>query len=268
MFENVLELTPQDVFLDIGHGIGNTPIQAALTFGCEARGIEVVSGRHAVAMVCSDQLLAQAAKTIQRCNDRMCGKIHLRHGCLGDPEQQAFLTEGVTKTYFNNFNDVFSERSSKKGNQTYYLDDFAAGLFTLMQPGASIATLAPLRLGPTRDEANKLRETRGLTKSDNASFFKAERILLGKACDSVKWTKLSGNIDDIYVYKYTRLEQASNRAVFLCCNPSCEYATNNTPIPATKKIEDGKVVLNHCECKVSAPNLRRRNTNKRKSCED
>jgi precorrin-6B methylase 2 len=34
-----------DIFLDIGHGLGNFPVQAAYRTGCEARGIEVDNDR-------------------------------------------------------------------------------------------------------------------------------------------------------------------------------------------------------------------------------
>ena len=42
------------VFVDVGHGIGNLPIQAAFTRGCESRGIEMVGDRHDIAM-CLDE---------------------------------------------------------------------------------------------------------------------------------------------------------------------------------------------------------------------
>lgn len=44
------KLEKGQVFCDIGHGIGNLPIQAALTRGCESRGIEMVGDRHAIAL--------------------------------------------------------------------------------------------------------------------------------------------------------------------------------------------------------------------------
>jgi hypothetical protein len=39
---SILEVTRHDVFLDIGHGIGNTCLYASYCIGCESRGIEVV----------------------------------------------------------------------------------------------------------------------------------------------------------------------------------------------------------------------------------
>jgi cyclopropane fatty-acyl-phospholipid synthase-like methyltransferase len=38
-------LKRNEIFLDLGHGIGNAPIQAAATIGCESRGLELVKNR-------------------------------------------------------------------------------------------------------------------------------------------------------------------------------------------------------------------------------
>jgi precorrin-6B methylase 2 len=40
LLTTVLRLERHEVFLDVGHGAGNTCLQAAYTIGCEARGIE------------------------------------------------------------------------------------------------------------------------------------------------------------------------------------------------------------------------------------
>ena len=40
ILEKVLKVDKTQVFLDIGHGLGSTCLQAAYTIGCEARGIE------------------------------------------------------------------------------------------------------------------------------------------------------------------------------------------------------------------------------------
>jgi hypothetical protein len=249
----VLQLRREDVFLDIGHGIGNACIQAAFTFGCEARGIEVVADRNSVAEVFRDHLQSQAN---ENATNRVVGDIHLKHGRLEDIEYREFLTQGVTRAYVNNFNGVFADRSSK-GNQKWYLDDYVAGLFALMKPGTLMITLHPLNLGPTRNEANDSRKKQGLSGSDNASFYEVERILLGKACDTVKWTQMSGNRNNIYIYKHTRLEQESEESVFLCCNPSCKFAKDEVPISATALNDEDRVVMNHCQCKITAKNLRR-----------
>jgi precorrin-6B methylase 2 len=46
----LLRLKRLDVFLDVGHGVGNFCLQAAYCTGCEARGIEVVRDRYNVSL--------------------------------------------------------------------------------------------------------------------------------------------------------------------------------------------------------------------------
>lgn len=46
----VLRLKRSDIFLDVGHGIGNSCLQAAYCTGCEARGIEVVKDRFNISL--------------------------------------------------------------------------------------------------------------------------------------------------------------------------------------------------------------------------
>jgi hypothetical protein len=103
-----------------------------------------------------------------------------------------------------------------------------------------------------------MRKKQGLNESENASFYEVEKVLLGKACDTVKWNQHSGNQKNIYVYKYSRQSQPDgDDAVFVCCNPVCQLAKDEVPISATTKNEEDRCVMNHCECKVTAKNLRR-----------
>ena len=248
-----MNLTKDDVFLDIGHGIGNACLQAAFTAGCEARGIEVVRGRHSIAQVFRDDMLS-VAQAIPK--SFSIGEINLRHGRLEDRAHVEFLTRGVTRVIANNYNGNFAEKSSKNG-QTYTLDDYIAGLFGRMAPGTILVTLHPLTLPPTRDEANEGRVKHGLEQSQYASFFDVSKLSLGKACEHVKWNRRSSNPTEIFVYKYERLDQGSESAVFLCCNPVCTAARNKIPIPATTLNEEGRVVINQCSCKVSTKVLRR-----------
>lgn len=56
LFEKILQLKWFHVFLDVGHGIGNTVLQAAYTMGCESLGIELVGFRHERALVYQEKL--------------------------------------------------------------------------------------------------------------------------------------------------------------------------------------------------------------------
>ncbi|KAL3908866.1 MAG: hypothetical protein SGILL_008318 [Bacillariaceae sp.] len=255
----VLELNKDDVFLDIGHGIGNTCLHAAFCIGCEARGIEVVAGRHSIAKTFHSELERQNA-SIE--NPIGVGKVELRLGQLEDPQHKDFLTQGVTKAYVNNFNGVFAERSTKLG-QKYFLDDYVAGLFALLQPGAIMVTFHPISLCLDLNEANEARRKHGMEDSANASFYEYERVPLGQAYKTVKWKQISGNTKEIYVYKYRRLLQDhGGEAVFLCSNPKCKNAIDNKPITASIINEEGRYVMNHCPCRVSPKNLRRRSPGK------
>ena len=253
----ILELRRQDVFLDIGHGVGNTCLHASFCIGCDSRGIEVVSDRHEIADKFRGGMYAEHS-----CNRNdpkpEVGKVDLRLGRLEDPKQKEFLTKGITRAYVNNFNGVFAERSSKNKDK-WFLDDYISAIFASMAPGAIMVTFHPLNLGLDRESANELRSKHNLRESDHASYYDSEKILLGKAFCSVKWNKRSGNTNEIYVYKYRRLHQPGHHdAVFLCSNPSCKLANDMVPIPATTKNEDGRCVINHCKCKFSPKNLRKR----------
>jgi hypothetical protein len=268
VIQKILKLKLNDVFLDIGHGIGLLCLQAAYTAGCQARGIELVFGRHAVAQVFCESLKCQN----EQHPDRPAGVVLLRHGSLEDVAHRSFLVEGVTRVFFNNFNGVFGERSEMKGKTPWFLDDYVAGLFANMQPGSILVSLHPLRLGRTRNQVNMDREklkSRANKNSSmeenedkNASFFDMDEIVLGKACDTVKWRQESGCQNRIILYKYTRLEQPAGRAVFLCSNPDCRHARDRTLIDATKEIGigdgggGGRWVINHCICGVEKKNTR------------
>jgi Histone methylation protein DOT1 len=255
IIDDILGLTMDDVFLDIGHGIGNTCMHAAFTVGCEARGIEVVYSRNFIATAFRDNLVGQHR---QLGPSRIAGEVKFRHGRLEDEIHRDFLTKGVTKAIVNNFNGVFAERSVKN-KSLWFLDDYCAGIFGLMAPGTSMVTLHPLSLGPSLEQANAARRKHKLPESSNASFYRVEQVVLGKACDTVKWNKKSGNENLIYVYRYTRLKQErGSMSVFLCCNPQCVFAKENVPIPATTINDEGRCVINRCECGVAAKMLRQR----------
>lgn len=230
-------------------------MHAAFTVGCEARGIEVVGSRNCIANAFLGDLLRQHRLHGE---SRIAGNIIFRHGRLEDDEHRKFLTQGVTKAIVNNFNGVFAERSVKN-NCCWFLDDYCAGIFALMAPGTCLVTLHPLALGPSLEQANATRRKHKLKESANASFYEMEKVVLGKACDTVKWNKKSGNENLIYVYKYSRVPQDNGpESVFLCCNPNCILAKDCVAIPATTLNDEGRCVINRCGCGVATKMLRQR----------
>ena len=250
-----LDIRSTDVFLDIGHGIGNTCIQAAFTTGCDSKGIEVVQSRHDVAIAYRSKMLSIATRKV--------GNIDLRKGRLEEKSNFEFLTKNVSKTFANNFGYIFHAKAGK-ANQRFFLDDFVAAIFAHMKPGCKMATMQPLTFVTLPREAeNRKRRQQGLMESKQASFYDLEVKNLGKHGENVKWSQFSGSTRDIPLYIYTRLEQGvkSSEPVILCSNPACDFARRMEPIPATTKIfQDGEEhhVVHGCECKVSPTILRER----------
>ena len=135
LFESELKLDKESVFLDIGHGIGNACLQAAYTFGCETRGIEVDSGRNDWASKFGDRLNDLLSIHGKRDSIKFRpGKVDLRVGELQDRNHRNFLVEGVDAVFVNNFNGVFSGLR-EGGEKGLNLDRHVAGLFALMKPG-------------------------------------------------------------------------------------------------------------------------------------
>lgn len=56
------EISPRDVFLDIGSGIGNVAIQVATQVGCTSIGVEIRKDLHEIAI----KMLEQAKKTLSK----------------------------------------------------------------------------------------------------------------------------------------------------------------------------------------------------------
>ena len=148
---------------------------------------------------------------------------------MRDEQWWDFLTKaregGHMKVFVNNFADVMSHRSTENGPT---LDDRICAIFAALQPGARMLTLnRMLALGPSRDEANQVRERRGLARSDDASFFSYRSVTLEPKArpwapdgeDVVSWSGLP-----IEAHVYERLGGQSlpgAAAAFLCSAKGC-----------------------------------------------
>ena len=107
-------------------------------------------------------------------------------------------------------------------------DDRICAIFAALQPGARMLTLnRMLALGPSRDEANEVRERRGLAPSADASFFSYRTVTLTpqprpwapEGEDVVSWSGLP-----IEAHVYERLGGQSlpgAAAAFLCSAKDC-----------------------------------------------
>ncbi|KAL7572814.1 hypothetical protein ACA910_014670 [Epithemia clementina (nom. ined.)] len=225
LLRTILNIQPSDVFVDIGHGIGNAVLQAAYTIGCESRGIEVVEERHAFSCYFQEEI----AKTVgmpSSSDGKLCD-VTLKRGRLEAPEFQDFLTYSgshVIKAFCNNFNEVFGSRSVQNPGQVT-LDDCVAGLFASMKEGSKLATFYPLTLpvGPL-DRVNKERRLQhGLEPSNVASFYTLETVVLGPQNECVSWSKGHGIVSDVRVYVYTRV----GPSCFLCSARDCPKAKHS-----------------------------------------
>ena len=246
---NELGITDKDTALDIGSGVGNVLLQIAATCGCEARGLELLKDRAIVGTALSGAL-DEAINDWHPLSRR--GDCVLRCGNMRDERHWDFLTKardgGHMKVFVNNFNDVMGHRSTETRDGPT-LDDRICAIFAAMQPGARMLTLhRMLALGPSRDEANQVRERRGLPPSADASFFSYRKVTLTpqpwpwapEGEDVVSW---GGSAIEAHVYE--RLGGQSlpgGAAAFLCSARGCQMGNHS----ATAVLDDERRVVTEC----------------------
>ena len=145
-------------FLDIGHGIGIQVLQAGLSHGVPARGVEIMKGRHLVAEALLwgviDNLRDHPpdSSLVELLGKDFTGAIVPNADTnLRDEELREFLLftdksievqKGLV-IYINNAEDVFSSRANQnaKGN---CLDFLLAKLFANMKVGGRMVTLTDI----------------------------------------------------------------------------------------------------------------------------
>lgn len=264
IFRKVMEMPSDCVYLDIGHGIGNTCLQAAYTIGCSARGLESVDSRNNVAERFKSSFERMADG--HRVRDGMTfvpGSVELRLGELQNSEHTKFQVEDTDFAFCNNYDGVFC--GERDGGLC--LDKNIAALFAMMKEGAVLTTLSPLRsaLGClSRSEANAKRIRAGLETSVNASFYEMQVFNLGKQKDLVSWSQGGTCEKKVLAYRYTRTKQSApgiKGPVLLCNNPACPKAKDSVPIEAVtfvssrsagkKKCRWAGPIIASCDCLVS-----------------
>jgi len=177
LLRNILQVKMDEIFVDIGHGLGNTVLQASYTIGCKSRGIEVCKDRNALAIVYQQDCWKEESLHV--------GPSELRHGRLEVKEHRDFLTgrvkvkehrdfltspgQKVVKMFCNNYNGVFKHRSCKN-SQTVTLDDYISGLFSQLREGSKLVTLDQMNFAVgTLQDMNDEREKHGMRRDANAS---------------------------------------------------------------------------------------------------
>lgn len=254
---DVLKLKRSDIFLDIGHGVGNACLQAAYCVGCESRGIEIIKDRYGVSLEFQAQIETMACELQQtKGTSRVAGNVVLKRGDLSDGALHNWLVS-ANKVFVNNFGGVFSHRCENQGGSQYHLDHYIAGLFASMEEEAILITLSDLQMGPTRKEANNWRIANKMESSENASFFDVVKVELGESSQVFSWCQSSAKPAIAYVYR--RLKQAAHlrSSTFFCCNRDCEHSSLGTPIQAVSINNEGKAVVGHCQCKMLSCRSRR-----------
>ncbi|CAB9500598.1 lysine N-methyltransferase, H3 lysine-79 specific [Seminavis robusta] len=252
---HILRLKRTDIFLDVGHGIGNFCLQAAYCRGCEARGIEVVRDRFNVSQQFAAKLEQMSLETDGE-RFRKPGKVLLRHGDLADHANHNWLAR-ANKVVVNNFNGVFAERMVTQTASQWHLDHYIAGLFASMHEGSILVSLSDLQLGPSRREVNRWRQDNNLQPSPNASFFEVVKVELGEAGQVFSWSTSCKAPAVAYLYRRVRQDPNLRTACTLCCNIQCKHSKLGTPIPAVALNREGKAVVGTCECKMTLRSNRR-----------
>ena len=252
-------LRADDVFVDVGCGVGNAVVQMACTVGCEARGIELMPERHIVGHEHMWPLI-QAAISERDGAPPLVGVVKLVNGDLSDARHADFLSSADV-AFVNNYNEIFGARSCKPGEKS--LDEHVARVFAAMRPGSRMVTFHPLvALGMDTAQANAIRVQRGLDASDDASFFDhavhtlepGPRAWAPAGEDVVSWSD-----GPIVAYLYTRTRQSLGHACFLCTKRDCPGAAH--PTAFVDDSEDDLELVTECiycgESRRSAVRARR-----------
>lgn len=83
-FKKIFELTGlqrNEIFLDLGHGLGNAPIQAAATIGCEGRGLELVENRCLLSFA-FQEMFCNLTKENSANIQQVCFELHMNLSLL------------------------------------------------------------------------------------------------------------------------------------------------------------------------------------------
>ena len=68
LFRDIMGVEKENIFVDLGHGIGNACLQSAYTIGCHSRGVELVDAR----FYASEAFRRCLAKVVLEDDDQVC----------------------------------------------------------------------------------------------------------------------------------------------------------------------------------------------------
>jgi Histone methylation protein DOT1 len=247
-----------DTFVDIGSGIGTLVLQAAYTRGCLSRGIEILQGRHDVALRYADHAA--------RCQDKFPGlkpgRAHFLCGDLRSRDSAKTFSKrrgaGRLVGFCNNFEGLMGARSETNTGPS--VEHYVAGQFASWPEGSVLVTVSPLLcLGKPRDAAMTELKKHNMNEGDPtwASFYCVEEFALGPQNEVASWSFNGGCAHMITAFKYTRLAQAGkSESVVRCLNPACPTARSGAAIEAVKYDDSGMPLINACACGYEQRSLR------------
>jgi hypothetical protein len=255
-----MELSQNDVFFDIGSGIGTLLLQAAYTIGCHSIGLELLEGRHAAALKLRDFVKTRVKtwygkEARQVSVDFVKADVKTPEGAkeFSDAIHIVNMTEdGAFKAFLNNFEGVLGDRSPCAVDGTS-LEHYVAGQFASWPVGSQLVTISPLFcLGTPLERAKEELKRLGLmSKGDasHASFFSVDEMTVGPQNEVASWSYEGGCVKDVVAYKYTRIEQAGVEwSAFRCLNRMCPVARSGEAISALKLDDNSLPLINTCSC--------------------
>jgi hypothetical protein len=254
-----MDLSKNDVFFDIGSGIGTLSLQAAYTIGCHSVGLEFLEGRHAAAIDLRKYVKTRV-KSWCRVKGRQASVDFVRADAKTPAGAKVFSDAisivnssgtGAFKAFLNNFDGVLGDRSDCAFDGTS-LEHYVSGQFASWPVGSQLVTISPLFcLGTPLERALAELERIGVTTGDasHSSFFTVEEMTVGPQNEVASWSSKSGCKNEIVAYKYTRIAQAGLEwSAFRCLNRLCPVAKSGEPITAFKFDDNSLPLVNTCAC--------------------
>ncbi|KAL6060677.1 Histone-lysine N-methyltransferase, H3 lysine-79 specific [Balamuthia mandrillaris] len=193
-----VELTREDVFYDLGSGVGNVVLQVAAQVGCKAVGVEIRPELHRIALRMRErtmQLLQQAERSPQRDGEEAqvdggditasqpqryhCGEVQLLCGDLSNP---TFDLSEATVVFLNNF--CFPEELEQA-----VLHKFKR----MLRDGARVVS--------TKSFGPRFRPFSGRSNDDPCHIFRFPWRTRKSSVDAVSWTAKS---IEYYIYVIDR----------------------------------------------------------------
>ena len=157
-------------------------------YGCNAVGVENDRGRASSATI-----LKKGFEDVWKTHKERdgvtfpVGEVKLVCFDVRSPVHRELLIKDADFIFCNNFNGIWT---SIRGGEN--IDGAIGGLFALMKPGATLATMTPLMSNLpiySLAEVNRIRTERNLPAHENASFYQYQMFNIGPQQEVCSWSK-------------------------------------------------------------------------------